>query len=388
VTGAATYNVYRGTTSGGETLLASGITLPASLSKPIYYDLGALNGTTYYYEVTAVAGGVESVPSAETAAVLPSFAGYTAIAYQLSTSATTAVSGYAGDSGFAFLTGGVPFDNVSYNNYGTITTPNMNAPGPVAVYRWERYSTTSSWYYALGGLRAGATYLLRLHEGETYFGAASTCTSNNCSGIRVFNVTINGTQVLTSFDPFAAAGGPNMVVGRVFSATANGAGVIYVGFCSQSSVTSPTTCTPPANGSNFAKVDAIQVFSTPPNVLLTLTASASTARPGDEITYSTAFVNTGASPSYGTVIVTPIPSAACYNVTSLTSSLPTGVSANVTYSIDNGGHFAYTPQNGACGSAATGYDSKVTNVKWTLSGMLSATDGNNSGSVGFSARVR
>jgi fibronectin type 3 domain-containing protein len=47
-TGATSYNVYRSTTSGGETLLASGDT---SIS---YTDNAVTNGTTYYYEVKAV----------------------------------------------------------------------------------------------------------------------------------------------------------------------------------------------------------------------------------------------------------------------------------------------------------------------------------------------
>jgi hypothetical protein len=38
------------------------------------------------------------------------------------------------------------------------------------------------------------------------------------AGQRVFNVLINGTQVLTNFDPFAAAGGPNIAVDKQFTA--------------------------------------------------------------------------------------------------------------------------------------------------------------------------
>jgi len=42
-----TYNVWRGTTSGGETLLTGG------LSTPSFVDKGVTNGTTYYYKVSA-----------------------------------------------------------------------------------------------------------------------------------------------------------------------------------------------------------------------------------------------------------------------------------------------------------------------------------------------
>jgi fibronectin type 3 domain-containing protein len=49
VFGATSYNVYRGTISGGEVTLTTGVTGTA------YNDRGVANGTPYYYEVTAVA---------------------------------------------------------------------------------------------------------------------------------------------------------------------------------------------------------------------------------------------------------------------------------------------------------------------------------------------
>ena len=62
--GATSYNVYRGTTSGGEsaTAIATGIT---SLS---YSNTGLTNGTKYYYKVAAVNGGGTSALSAEVSA--------------------------------------------------------------------------------------------------------------------------------------------------------------------------------------------------------------------------------------------------------------------------------------------------------------------------------
>src|SRR5262249_62280267 len=48
--GAVSYNLYRGTSSGGEgsTPYRSGLTSPA------FTDTGLTNGATYYYQVTAV----------------------------------------------------------------------------------------------------------------------------------------------------------------------------------------------------------------------------------------------------------------------------------------------------------------------------------------------
>jgi fibronectin type 3 domain-containing protein len=57
--GAASYNIYRGTVSGHETLLQSGI------STPSFADSGLTDGTTYYYYVTSVNSFGEGTSSAE-----------------------------------------------------------------------------------------------------------------------------------------------------------------------------------------------------------------------------------------------------------------------------------------------------------------------------------
>jgi hypothetical protein len=57
--GAASYNVYRGTSSGGEVAVATGITGTG------FTDTGLTLGTKYYYEVTSVDAGAESARSSE-----------------------------------------------------------------------------------------------------------------------------------------------------------------------------------------------------------------------------------------------------------------------------------------------------------------------------------
>jgi hypothetical protein len=80
-------------------------------------------------------------------------------------------------------------------------------------------------------------------------------------GQRIFNVSINGTQVLTNFEIFAAAGGMNRAIDRVFNNIApNAAGQIVIQFAS-------TAASPDKN----SKVDAIQVIPQPP--LLTPTTT-------------------------------------------------------------------------------------------------------------------
>ncbi len=66
--GAVTYNVYRGTATGTETLLASGTGLSSSVRT--FTDTTAVNSTAYYYYVTALrtptsTSTSESAPSAE-----------------------------------------------------------------------------------------------------------------------------------------------------------------------------------------------------------------------------------------------------------------------------------------------------------------------------------
>ena len=62
---------------------------------------------------------------------------------------------------------------------------------------------------------------MRLHFAEIYWGA---------SGKRLFNVKVNGSQVLTNFDVFSASGGMNRAVVESFPATASGSGVVTVQF--------------------------------------------------------------------------------------------------------------------------------------------------------------
>jgi len=110
------------------------------------------------------------------------------------------------------FTGGTQFSTTS-----TVSMTGIANAAPAAVYQTERYSNST---YTLGGLTAGGAYTVRLHFAEIYWTTANS---------RLFNVTINGNQVLTNFDIFAAAG-KNVAVVRDFAATANPSGQIVIGF--------------------------------------------------------------------------------------------------------------------------------------------------------------
>src|SRR5512140_665289 len=81
----------------------------------------------------------------------------------------------------------------SYSNTDPITTSGVSNPAPQAVYQSERYGNFS---YTIPNLTAGANYTVRLHFAEIFW---------NSAGQRVFNVSINGTPVLSNVDIFAAA---------------------------------------------------------------------------------------------------------------------------------------------------------------------------------------
>ncbi|PYX90080.1 MAG: hypothetical protein DMG67_13520 [Acidobacteria bacterium] len=111
------------------------------------------------------------------------------------------------------------------NHANTIDLSGATNPAPMAVYQTARVTATTgagtTFSYTIPGLTAGSSHTVRLHFAETFWTAA---------GQRVFNVSINGTQVLANFDIFATAGAMNKAVIRQFTATANGSGQINLVF--------------------------------------------------------------------------------------------------------------------------------------------------------------
>ena len=85
--------------------------------------------------------------------------------------------------------------------------------GAQPLYQREHFSTSSGGFFYQFDCPEGI-YETTLLEAETFWTAA---------GQRVFNVSIQGQGVLTNFDIFAAAGGPNLPVSRVFTNTVTNA---------------------------------------------------------------------------------------------------------------------------------------------------------------------
>jgi hypothetical protein len=201
------YNVFRSTTAGftpsGSNQIASGVTTTS------YDDTTAACATTYHYAVEAVDSAGASVASAQASAT--TFACPTTGSVRIN-SGGPAVSPFVADEDFA---GG---GTITHTN--TIDLSGVTNPAPMAVYQTARSGNFS---YTIPGFTAGSSHTVRLHFAETYFSAA---------GSRTFNVSINGTKVLTNFDIFAAAGAKNKAVIEQFTVPASSTGDYVITFTS------------------------------------------------------------------------------------------------------------------------------------------------------------
>jgi fibronectin type 3 domain-containing protein len=207
VAGATGYNIYRGTGSGTETLLAAG----TNVSGAAFTDNTTANGTRYFYYVTALNGGLQSGASNEVSAT-PQAPATGALILAISAGGGAAGT-FVADSDFS---GGA----VSAGTKAVINTSGVTNPPPQSVLEHGRFGNFS---YTIPNLTAGASYTVRLDFVEFFFNAA---------GARVFDVAINGAQVLGNFDIWSAAGGENIALAKSFTATASAAGAITIGFTS------------------------------------------------------------------------------------------------------------------------------------------------------------
>jgi fibronectin type 3 domain-containing protein/beta-glucanase (GH16 family) len=200
-TGATTYNLYRSTVGGGEgtTPFYTGI------STTSYTNTGLTNGTAYYYMVAAVNSSGTSTQSGQASAT-PASTG--------SSEVIEIACGGAAASPFVADTDYVGGTATTVTN--TINTTGVTNPAPVAVYKSNRYGAFT---YTIPGLTAGATYTVRLHFAEGYFTAI---------GLRTFDVTVNGTPMLTIFDIFGASGAEYKANVQQMNTSANSSGQIVI----------------------------------------------------------------------------------------------------------------------------------------------------------------
>ena len=173
--GATSYNVYRGTTSGQEALLDSGV------SGTSYTDSTAANGTTYFYEVTAVNSGGESGKSNEVSAT-PT-AAVTAVT-QVNLGGSFNLDGIVNDGSTFTLTTGIIDGGVaalSANLLGTSQTWNgtpftigaagssnvVSATGQTISLPAGQYASLQFLGLAVNGNQANQTFTVNYADGTT-----------------------------------------------------------------------------------------------------------------------------------------------------------------------------------------------------------------------------
>jgi uncharacterized protein YqjF (DUF2071 family) len=273
--------------------------------------------TAYTYTVEAVnANGTSAASNAVTvttlAATCTTNCGTDVVAIN---SGGTASGSFAADEDF---NGGAE----SASTVAVNTTGVTNA-APAAVYLTQRYGTFT---YTIPGLTAGTTYPVRLHFAETYWTAA---------GDRTFNVSINGTQVLTNFDMFAAAGAANKAVVEQFNAVANASGQIAIVFTSVK---------------DNAAVNGIEVVAPSAPVSAALAVNAGGAAVGSFVADED-FASGATSATTATITTTGV-----------TNPAPASV-----YQTDRYGNFTYTIPGYTAGSSHT-VRLHFAEIYWTAAG--------------------
>jgi hypothetical protein len=189
---------------------------------------------------------------------------------------------------------------------GTQASPTANTisgalPGAADqfLYQTQRYGNTFTYTFIV----PAGSYQVTMKFAETYWTAA---------GDRVFNVSINGSQVLTNFDIFKDSGGENIADDRVYSnITPNAGGQIVIQFG-------------PSSADN-AMVNAIQIIPMPSanTPTSTFTATFTTTSSITSTWSATATITTSFTPSAtSTIFLTATPT---------TTATFTGVGTSTTY---------------------------------------------------------
>ena len=106
---------------------------------------------------------------------------------------------------------------LTYTNSVSTSSLSGTVP-PSTVLQSQRYG---SFTYTMPGFTSGSSHTVTLYFVENYVTG---------SGQREFNVLINGSQVLTNYDVYAAAGGQFKAVQKSFTTTANSNGQIVIQF--------------------------------------------------------------------------------------------------------------------------------------------------------------
>jgi photosystem II stability/assembly factor-like uncharacterized protein len=128
------------------------------------------------------------------------------------------VSNFLSDTDYS---GGQP-----YTSTASVDLSGVTNPAPESVYQSVRYGNLT---YTFPHLAPNTSYNVRLHFNELYWGT-SLAGGNGGTGSRVFNVSINGSNVLSNFDIYQTAGGANKAIVEPFTTTSDSNGKITIVF--------------------------------------------------------------------------------------------------------------------------------------------------------------
>ncbi|MDQ3950333.1 MAG: hypothetical protein M3282_08295 [Gemmatimonadota bacterium] len=306
--------------------------------------------------------------------------------------------------------------SVTVNGVLTLTSGNITTgPNNVIVSSTGMVSRTTG--HVVGNLRkdvatgAGTTKTFEVGDAGSYTPiivafasvttagtlAASTTTGDH-PGIGSSDIeaarTVNRYWTLTNGGvAFTTYSATFTFVSGDLDAGANTAAFV-VGRHSGGSWTYPTVGTRTSTSTQATGLTALGDFqigepaATPALTVNNSVTPSGTQTPGTDLAYTITFTNSGLGNALGLVIADTLPRNTDFKVASLTSDLgSTGLTFVVAYSSDGGNTWTYLPSSGA-GGAPAGYDRGVTHVRWTFSGSLGPTAPDNTGSVGFSARIR